>query len=634
MKKMRITQRDFIRIFLLLSVVPTGLWVHLDLVRFGALPLLLSFFVLEFAPASWWNDELTNCEALPKLSIANIAIGLIALAPITLYLALTWKQEAPIGGDFSYQFSVSRAFMLFFLRQGAAKLGLALLALVGVVFGLKWIGHIPRFAFLGLILLLYAVSYKLSFAVDMLGRYPDFYYFLATPLNILSSWMQWDSPMNANRLTTYFSFVLWLWVLRPLFIRRWPDLHVLPFALFYVWHKQVLWFGTTTYLESWSAIFVVLAFESLVALPSHRKWLSLVWIGFSAITKEPPVVLIALFTLMLLLIDWWKSTDKKVDFYKVLSIGGVAFFSGTGFLCFYIYKKVVGGVRVYTVRPLEQFLLPGTWQELALQLHFQFGTPGVILTLLVVTLGIYLCIKANRKNTYSGYILFSLFSFLFMIGFFLIDAASEWFTGYSRYHLFAITALASVVFPITYELISQDRKKLLYGLIFCCFVFNSLSVAPLIASSQKPDDVMNDMEYFGMPCYFPIRRLLERYLEEVKPATPPEVGLMAFRCELSPAIDEYPNLMKRIRPRIDRGVIQSPECKCSDENKVQFAGFQNAGQVALLGSVSVTANVYTEHQKMVPGSARECVRQLRETCKKVLIEPSANGEFWGALGYN
>src|SRR5262249_5498667 len=127
----------------------------------------------------------------------------------------------------------------------------------------------------------FAVLVAWSFAgraPDSAARYPASGYLLDVPLQYLAKKLVWSSPLDAHRITTALSLVAWLYLLRPLALRRWPDLAILPFALFFYWQQDVVYYDTTAYLEPWSIVFVITAVELLASDRPQRSWLPMLLI--------------------------------------------------------------------------------------------------------------------------------------------------------------------------------------------------------------------------------------------------------------------------------------------------------------------------------------------------------------------
>ena len=80
-------------------------------------------------------------------------------------------------------------------------------------------GHATALFFAGLLGLSFIFPPHFVFA-----RYPATFYLLAAPLNVAADVLQWRSPVLANHITNALSVPVWLFLLRPIFVRRWPDL--------------------------------------------------------------------------------------------------------------------------------------------------------------------------------------------------------------------------------------------------------------------------------------------------------------------------------------------------------------------------------------------------------------------------
>ncbi len=95
------------------------------------------------------------------------------------------------------------------------------------------------------------------------ARYPSSGYFVEIPLRLLVTGKGFGDPsLFVDRISMALSVPVWLFILRPLAVRRWPDLAILPFALCYFWQKDIVYWTASVDLEPWSIVLVMVAVPS------------------------------------------------------------------------------------------------------------------------------------------------------------------------------------------------------------------------------------------------------------------------------------------------------------------------------------------------------------------------------------
>src|SRR5436190_13320790 len=197
----------------LAGIILSGAWTELDEIGWlgwSPLVLVLLFDLFPVESFRWRRPSHTTDVDRPAV-VAAAALCALTLA----HLALTFREEFGFGGDEGYHLSATRAFAIYFLRAGPV------LAAALVVYGGLWFKRF-RFAATVATALLLAGSYAFP-ASALFGRYPTAFYLLATPINVLFDVVHSPYPSTANHIVNTLSLQAWLFVLRPLIIRRWPD---------------------------------------------------------------------------------------------------------------------------------------------------------------------------------------------------------------------------------------------------------------------------------------------------------------------------------------------------------------------------------------------------------------------------
>jgi len=185
------------------------------------------FLALTLARRFGFADDrfVLECPAPAGALNAEVA-GLLSLGAVGLYLGLTWHQEFPFLGDHDYHLGTSWAALEFWSKWAPWVVAVFASATVATLIGR------PRYWPLAAFALLLGSSIFFARPSDLFARYPALGYFVDAPFNRLFRWLDSPSPLNALRLANACSVIAWLFVLRPIFLKRWPSFDILPFALF------------------------------------------------------------------------------------------------------------------------------------------------------------------------------------------------------------------------------------------------------------------------------------------------------------------------------------------------------------------------------------------------------------------
>jgi len=197
-------------------------------------------------------------ELLPRdrfrLTIRDGALAAIVSAPVFVYLAMTWTQEFPYGGDQT-------------LHNGAALEAFAfwwwfpwICAIAALAVVIRW----PRSSLPALILL-GVIGIATAQVRTFVAWYPATLHFLTVPLHALP----FNSALNPERLLNALSVPAWLLVLRPTIVGRTADWMSLAVGMFLFWQKDVVYYFTSGYLEPWAIVLLLTAAEHLVRFESE-----------------------------------------------------------------------------------------------------------------------------------------------------------------------------------------------------------------------------------------------------------------------------------------------------------------------------------------------------------------------------
>ena len=109
----------------------------------------------------------------------------------------------------------------------------------------------------------YAWSYNESIWSDQNIIRVQGIYFFSMVSNLVIFFLNLDL-MDSLRYTNFFSIIFWLFILRPIFINKFPDLSILPFAVLVLWHPDILFIINGSHGEPWSLILFFICIELII----------------------------------------------------------------------------------------------------------------------------------------------------------------------------------------------------------------------------------------------------------------------------------------------------------------------------------------------------------------------------------
>lgn len=606
-----------LKAYLALTLVLTSLWTQLGQIGWMVCPLFGLTLLLDLRP-QWFlpvEADRASGAALPFDDLARrwlpagltwraVAIGGGICLPVFVHLFLTRHEEFPFASDEGYVLSATRAYALL-LRQ-ALPIAAGLAVLVFVVFR-KLTARASLTVFVAG---LYAASYWFP-PHEFVGRYPATFYFLATPLNVLSTAARWRSPFQANHIVNALSVPVWLFLLRPALVRRWPDWTILPLGVFLFYQKEVVYYFAGGLLEPWALIFLLLAFEALMVLPADGAWIACLLAGWSFMIKEPGVLLFP--AVWLLSMRWRVTAEVRL---RQFALGAAAL---APFLIYYVVRYRVARRPVgldFGPDILNLDSLGLWWHRVAAE----FGASGIVaLAALIAYAAVGLWTLRDDWRAWRVHAALSAATLGLLAYFFVfVDAVSEHYIGYSRFMLYPLFLAALLTVPWALRL-ANGVPAAIAGIVIL-----ALQIVPLgraLALDLRPDYARNSVEWIRIPIFYPVRTLLEQM--ERRPGAE---AVQAIRV-VTPGVDPivaavvYPDFRRRFSIRPESWTTVSGSCECS-AGLAAFVGFQFRTGMAL--------------DEPDDGSMRTvttmCVQQLHSTCSEVLEARHDTGDLVGVLG--
>jgi len=593
--------------YLVAGLIATGAWMQLD--RFGLLFAtgfagVLAWLAFGVAGAPVGGIDL----AFPPRSgtLRSFSIAFALFAPAALFLALTWNQEFPFSGDHDFHLLTAETCLDFWSTTG----WLPLLGLVGGWLALRR-GLLGAWS-LALFLALLAVSYS-GDAPWYLARYPAGAYLLGLPAGLFSRLADWDAPLGAARLTTSLSLPVWLLLLRPAIVGRWPDRGALLFGVFFWLQKDAVYYTTTSYAEPWMVVAVLLAAEYLLDKSGRERLNACLITGAAALIKEPAILTLPFFWLAC---RPWAGTGR--DRWRALLVGVV---SGLPFLTYYLFRRQCEIGRGLGLAAPADLFSADRLSEFGRRALVQFGWSGLV----AVVLGSALAVAWGSRRPGARWKLAMLVAAaLFQVGFFWADEFSTDWTGYPRFHLLplALAGCGLLGGP-------PPRSRLLgTPAFYACALALLLALQtgmllPFLRLATRPDVTRNYLEHYEAPVFFPIASLVGEAERDgaLQAGGRIRVSDPLGTDQFTMLERGYPTLARRYDLQIVPDSFGAPLCRCS------------AGGEAVLVPFVYYTGLTPRDPEGPAGQARRrrCGETLRATCARV-FERVYRGSTIGLLG--
>lgn len=533
-----------------------------------------------------------------KPRLFQILIGVLLTLPPIIYLALTAHQEFPFSGDHDHH--------MFMAHGLIAAFGWYLL-LVPASFGLclfvsrKW-----KYVWLVWLAAAFLLSQQFP-PLEFVLRYPSGHYIISAPLNAAFLSLPDFSPMLGNRIMNALACVLWLWLLRPTLIRRWPDTRALLLASAFLFQREWIYYSTTNYLEPFCLIFIFLSIEAAIDPEIENEWLAPVLAGIGCAFKEQAIFVLALTGGLAVLRS-----------RKTLGISRSLLAATTIVLPFFAYwsARTQSGIfrKVEFLNPVDT-LTSEIISKYHSHLNDYLGVGGWLALAAFFALWIWaICIARPHR-------LFLLGSMAIVLGselLYLCDNLSLEYVGHPRFHLLSWPILASSLLAI-YIYSPRFQKALVVTALFLIALQVPKSYE-LFGQTSEPDYLRNFSEQYASPLYFPIAKLLDQLprhdgwslvmTNPVEGHWLPYSGAAAYGSRLS----HFSKV--QLSPKL--------ECRCD--------GPRSASMILDVYQPKAEPRVRIVSLNK-PEDVRACVRSLKMSCANVITETAEDSTIVGAIGY-
>ena len=632
--------------FVFLGLTVSAVWMELDRLGLGWHVGLTALFCLLCSPRwKWLTSPRSFRVGFPRarLTLPALLTGLLTVLPALSFLAFTFQQEFPFSGDQSGHLVAARESLHFLSRYGL----FAILFWVGVAtfcsrYRLRW---------WPLVVLVLLDLFSLTGSVPgPFADHPGTAFFLTLPFTAIARLFDWNTPLNASRLASFVSLPVYLFLLRPIVIKRWPDLALLPFAAYFFLQKDLVYYLTSAYLEPWSVVFVLLSVESLVMIHFRRRadrlWLPPLLCGGAALIKEQAILLLPWIVLAAYLPYLRKEPgsrgegprERSVRWDRVAEMLFSGVFSALPFLIYYRFRvasEVVREVRRITWEDASSIERAYEW---AYRLQVQFGEIGVLLWVGVGVGSVGYILFGRRRD--DGRLLVSLLlaAAITQILFFYLDANSAYWTGYPRFQLQAWVLWGGVLILVGWHLDRQGRRAAAMGLLALVLSLHLPALTGTFKTVFGPDSARSYTEHYDAPLYFPIRALFREAGQELARVTDIHVVTLIVSpwfssynvARLRP--HQYPDLYSQFRFIYHPAGREEPHCSCEVDSEATLLLFWNPVGLNTENGPGMYVRQRTPNAEQ-RRRAETCLATLRASCRSVRQEVSpSTGRVTAALG--
>ena len=440
----------------------------------------------------------------PPRALAAL-IGLAIALPVLLYLAASWQEELPLRGDHEYHIGISYRTAFFWASPAGSPIpahmagarpapALTTRALLAAAIALvtAFLVHRGRpraaLACAAAALCAWGLADHYPYA-----RYPAGSYLLDLPFDVAMALTHAQNMGEGPRLGRVASVLAWLFVLRPLLLRRWPDAALLPWAALFYWQSEIVFHVASSYLEAWEVVCVLLAAEALLDGGPEAAPLACLLAGAGACFKE--------FAILVLPFAWlagrpWQGpAARRLDHLAAGLAGGLPFVA-------YHSARVASGEDRQVAPHLDWHTLTSNFPPFFARLHVQYGTPGLALLVAAIALTAAYAVRGPRRLETACVFLAG----GTQIALTYFDAYSLPWLGYPRF-----TQLGLALLPCGLLLLGRDLQRrpwLCAAAAAIVLAAHAPRTAALIALAHASGPARNSYATRDGPLYLPLAELL------------------------------------------------------------------------------------------------------------------------------
>ena len=606
--------KDDLQVYILSGLIVLGLFTELDrlpiigFVTFGLLVAIEWLFKNQTITTTTKKikvDKVPKDNRLPYFHGLNLIFGLLILAPALLVWTAQWTAEFPFSGDHDHHVFAAMAG----LEYWRSLFWLPLIWIGVVVYIYK--NKSPHFWGIGVLLALWLLSNAYQVPTFYFSRYPAFAYLLTAPFMAIANLMHWPSLVFANQTAQFLSLPIWLFVLRPFFLKRWPDLPILLFAFFIYWQKDFIHYQSAAYLEPWSLVFIALALEMVLTQPLPR-WRPLLMIGVATWLKETSILFAPFIWLGIYALPLWKK--EKGSLKESIFVGAATI---TPFIAYYIMRVEDKIFRSAQLMDFSKAFTSGRLNEFLFRLTEQWQVTGLLLLTLLFAAWVW-WVRQDRERRFLGFCL--LLAVILTLPFYFMDALAIDFPGYPRFYLPTYMLLSSPLLILS----TQFKKQTLFALVGMIVTLQFIASFNYVKISFGPSAQRSFTEHFDSPAYFPIRTLVNKAEAQGRVRRGDKIIIRPSIANFYPqsfAVG-YRDLNEKFRFAVAPLPADPTACSCTGESK------------ALLIPLITDSGLKSKKPQdaKVKAQANACIEQIKKSCTNVFEQKLSDGQLSGVLG--
>ncbi|MBT06941.1 MAG: hypothetical protein CMM32_08525 [Rhodospirillaceae bacterium] len=601
--------------------------------NFDTLPLIFLFLYFLLATAIIFAP-LSNCKIFPnssplgRPSFSSIAIGLVISVPIILYFLCTFNQDLPLWGDHQAHTAMSYGTIAFWaMSPGMGDISnkslgdlhvfnraTLLVFLILITFLILKFRNTTASGWLVISIWIGTITFLSITGEYEFLRYPSAGYFLDIPFNTLVYIFDTNRLWNGPRIGNALAPAIWLFVLRPIFLRKWPTIDVFPWAVIVFWLPESLHYFSSSYLEPWAIICALLSIELIIRYRADGATGALFFMGLAACIKEPFILAIPAI---------WMIGRPWQNFRKFWELNIAAFIAGLPFLS-YLYLRYHSPSQVIT-NSQRGFELRGNWYSLD-NFSIYFGniydsvggfSGGFIVGAAILLLG--MCFNRYFRGVAVANLATSTFIFLF----FFTDSQSSSYSGLYRFAMPYIVFLSS---GLLITALAFGQRATLF-LTLSALVLVGPNMVKATNDTLKPDPTRAGIEWGSAPVFIGFPSLINMAInDDILPLN----ATIAIE-ELYPVTHIFlapPRFIKDSR----YSIVHVPQtmgesCRCTPTTPYRFKPFMRMGDDR---SISVDTHGTRCPTDMAPkqclelskvnSAADSCMQRMFSTCEKVITK--------------